>query len=821
MNLAVGGSSLLVTGRAGTGKSTLLRQVRSNLEAANKVVSVVAQTGIAALNVGGETIHKHFAFRANLLSSLRNYRPPSHLADIDVLIVDEISMVRADHFDMMSKSLSRAKSNPEPFGGCQVLLFGDLFQLPPVVTDRDRLAIAEYQSAFFFSSQNFSSEWFETVELTTVFRQQGDQAFIGLLNAVRESNNIESALEILNSRVGSVNAESGPRVTLVPSNRRAHEINRKELLSLEAKIHTWAATVSGEISLADYKVDKTLEFAVGAQVMMATNEPEYVNGTMGVIKKIELDETIRVTIDIGEDGRNRLVTVGPHTWEIWRQTREESILVGSIAQLPFRLAWAVTVHRSQGQTFDRVVFDRDRGMFENGQLYVALSRCRTLAGLTLSRPLTPRDVRVSPDVLRFYRSVRASSVTVSENKSAFVGFLETGSDEYGRLLEIAICAYNGTEEVFCFNTLLNPMRDFDLSESNLTPASVTLAPTIDKARDAIALMLSGRIVVTHRSNRLQDLLSLHDVATEGLWVDVDTFPESNREQTAESSAVSALQRVLDVFRLHGASRRHLAIPVGATDATVSPGLAFLDRYGFTSTPSRVAHGVGEDHSGRLQAAVLAGALAGGEEILERQLASVSLPALKPYVGDVLVSLVESALKDGRISENERDGIGLLARSFGLELPDMPDDGESDEDICLYVGQRVCLTGQGLDKGFARSLLLPNGLLEADKVTKSGCDLVVAQSASSQSVKARAARGFGILVISLEQLIEHIERGVVERPTDSQGHSANNVDEVVRHDSATNPATIRRWAKANGIPIGDRGRISTDIRDAFTAAMNKG
>lgn len=769
LKLAGEGRSVLVTGRAGTGKSTLLRQVRTTLDDSGKVVSLVAPTGIAALNVGGETLHRHFAFRADLLSSLRNYRPPAHLLDTDVLIIDEISMVRADYFDMMSRALMRAKDNREPFGGCQVILFGDLFQLPPVVTDRDRAALTGYQSPFFFSSDAFASTAFESVELTTIFRQKGDDAFIALLNSVRESINIAETLEALNSRVlGDAGTVSGAQVSLVPSNRRANEINREKLLSLGNPVFEWQAEVHGEISLTDYKVDRTLQFAVGAQVMMATNTSEFVNGTMGIITDIEFGETVSVTIEVGEPENRRLVTVGPHKWEVWRRTREEALLVGSVEQLPFRLAWAVTIHRSQGQTFERIVFDRDRGMFADGQLYVALSRCRTLEGLTLSRPLTERDVQVNADVLRFYRSLEAPSATVAHQKHAFIGFLETGNDEYGRLLEIAIHAFDGDREAFRFSTLVNPMRDFEHVEAQLTPESVTLAPAIDNIRAAVATMLGGRIVVGHRCNRLQDLLALDDFAAEGLWVDVDVFGEPKAAESSEASAVSTLERIKHQFTEHGETQQHRVVPVGEVDTSIPSGLFFFDRSDFTSSPDDVASQSSGANASRLRAAVLAGALGSGEPTLRRHLQSVSVDELSSSMRDVLEALLASGLRDGRISPHERAGIELLASSFGLPVPGMPEGNESVEVPKVFPGQRVCLTGEGLNKPYVRGLLSDFGLREIDRVTKSGCDLVVAQSSSSQSRKAKAARGFGIPVISLDQLESLLKQEFEGKTESSRG-----------------------------------------------------
>lgn len=819
IELVGGGHSVLVTGRAGTGKSTLLRDVRRTLEQSGKVVSLVAPTGIAALNVGGETLHRHFAFRADLLASLRNYRPPSHLLDTDVLIVDEISMVRADYFDMMSRALARAKNNREPFGGCQVVVFGDLFQLPPVVTERDEGALSDYQTPFFFSSEAFGSAGLESVELTRIFRQAGDDAFIQLLNSVRESINIDETLATLNSRVlADGEAQSGPQVTLVPSNRRANEINRKELLGLGTPVFEWQATVDGEISLADYKVDRTLEFAVGAQVMMATNTSDFVNGTMGVISDVDYGETVNVTIDLGAPRDARSVVVGPHRWEVWRRTREEAVLVGSIEQLPFRLAWAVTVHRSQGQTFESVVFDRDRGMFADGQLYVALSRCRTLSGLTLSRPLSRRDVQVNPDVLRFYRGLDAPNIGIANRKHAFVGFLATGGDEYGRLLEIAIHAFDGDREEFRFSTLVNPMRDFEHAQARLTPESVTLAPAIPDVRVAIATLLSGRIIVTHQSNRLQDLLSLSEVAPEGLWIDVDTFTESKSSQFDHASAVSALARVKDLFDEHGAKRQHQALPVGAVVADVPVGCIFLDRNDFTSASDVISMQGSAESALRLQVAVLVGTLGSGVKAFRRQVDSVSVDELRLPMSDVLTALVASGLRDGRISHQEKSGVELLADAFGLPVPGLPDDIAVGDEVLLYAGQRVCLTGESLDKALVRDLLSESGLVETDRVTKSGCDLVVAQSASSQSRKARTARSFGIPVISLDHLESLVDKGVSAKQKSEQPRQQLGREPILADRTQPDSATLRRWARANGMPVGDRGRIPNELREAYTAAL---
>lgn len=810
------GESLLVLGRAGTGKSTLLHYLREALESDEKILGVVAPTGIAALNVDGETFHKFFAFRQDLLPALSNYRPPTHLRDVDVLIIDEISMVRADDFDMMSRALSRAKGVAEPFGGTQVVMFGDLFQLPPV-TDDESDSLRSYSTEFFFSADAFRRLEAKCIELSRVFRQT-DRDFVDLLNDIRHAASVDSALARLNERVrDSDDDKDGPAVTIVPSNRLADSVNATMLASLNSEIFEVRAEVEGNISLQDYKVPAVIQFSVGAQVMMTVNSDEYVNGTTGVVSAF-MAETGQVEIVIEEDGRQRRVYVEPHRREVWRKSRTEAVLIGAITQLPFRLAWAITVHRSQGQTFDRVIFDRDRGMFAPGQLYVALSRCRTFEGLSLRRPVQPADVRVNSDVVRFLRSIDVDEIDLAACSAAVVGFLETDAGEHGRLLEIAIEAFDAQKPAFTFSTVVNPMRDFDHAESGLTPTTVTLAPTVDEVRQLIALLLAGRHVVGFRVNRLQNHLRLNDfVDDEGLWVDVD-ISDSTRDAVMAADSACGILTLLRDSMVQGVGKVK-AVAVGEFEGPIPSGAFVYDRFGFIDLRTFADWlSAGSDAN---QAPALAAVLVGHADS-----SAVAGWAKSRVSGDLdgalqsaLNSLVHAVNRDGRVTDAEFEAVQLRSQLLGLGLAALERSSPTDALIALEDGAGICLTGgTKAEKDRMRALIESLGFIEVGSVTRSGCRLVVAKDAASASGKARKAHEYDIPVLSWTEFSAHVVGRPVTEDFDKTAllksplASLPSVDEseVMGFSVNVPPRLVRKWAQEHGYSVGTRGTIPRPI-----------
>ena len=396
---------LFVTGRAGTGKSTLLREFvsQSGLNCA-----VVAPTGLAALNVGGQTIHSFFRIKPGPVISDSEHVPvfrPGHpkwrlMKNMDVLVIDEISMVRADLLDAMDYSLRANLKSEEPFGGKRVVVFGDLLQLEPVVRRgaEMEMMLDLYASPFFFDAKVLRNFPMEILELTEVHRQAGDQDFVWALNELRQGKT--EVLDAINERVGA--SLDGREVTLHTRNAGVLAMNMERLMRLSGSSREFKATFTGD-SIDETPTDPLLTLKLGARVMFVRNGTEWVNGTLGTVTGFPEEGGVKVEKDDGET-----VTVGPETWEKVRWSwdgmrhRIAAEVTGTFTQIPLKLAWALTVHKSQGLTFDQVRLDFGQGAFAHGQLYVALSRCRTLAGLSLAHPLKPTDLIINERVLEFW-----------------------------------------------------------------------------------------------------------------------------------------------------------------------------------------------------------------------------------------------------------------------------------------------------------------------------------------------------------------------------------------------------------------------------------
>ena len=400
--------SLFITGRAGTGKSTLLQLFRSTTR---KTTVVLAPTGIAALNVKGQTIHSFFGFPPRLIQAkdIKKQFNRKWFKKIDVMIIDEISMVRADLLDAMDRSLRLHRENPLPFGGVQMVFIGDLFQLPPIIaTDEERqLFEMAYETPYFFSANVIQDIELEMLELRKVYRQE-NRHFLRLLDAIRVNQSDWEDLEDLNQRYQPQFDTEQSYITLSPRNAKVDLINRRELANLPTVLHTFRATITGDFDARLFPAEHELQLKEGAQVMFIKNDPEgnFVNGTIGKVIQLTEDKLLVYSDEPGSPGE---IEVFPMIWEIVRykmsQDNPEDIeaeVIGTFEQYPLKLAWAVTMHKSQGKTFEKVSIDMDKGAFEYGQTYVALSRCRTLEGIVLKQKLQPRDILVDERVVDFY-----------------------------------------------------------------------------------------------------------------------------------------------------------------------------------------------------------------------------------------------------------------------------------------------------------------------------------------------------------------------------------------------------------------------------------
>jgi ATP-dependent DNA helicase PIF1 len=406
-------SSVFITGKAGTGKSTLLDYFRANTR---KEVAVLAPTGVAALNVQGQTIHSFFGFKPSITPD-KVKRVSGENGEIyrefDTIIIDEVSMVRADLLECVEKFLRlNGPKRKQWFGGVQMVFVGDLYQLPPVVASSEKEIFSHrYETPYFFSASVFGEPTFnmEFIELEKVYRQT-DEEFIALLNAIRNRTCTEGDLKRLNERLDPsfVPPDDAFCVTLTSTNDLAKARNLEKLSSLPGRPKEYASVLTGAFDRSSLPAEETLRFKEGAQVMLVNNDKEgrWVNGSIGRISGIEKraggEDVVMVTLHDGS-----VVEVAPCTWELFeyqydRTTKKISTRkTGAFTQYPIRLAWAVTIHKSQGKTFDNVAIDLGRSAFAHGQVYVALSRCTSLAGITLVRPVTRTDIRTDWRVARF------------------------------------------------------------------------------------------------------------------------------------------------------------------------------------------------------------------------------------------------------------------------------------------------------------------------------------------------------------------------------------------------------------------------------------
>ena len=427
---------VFVTGRAGTGKSTLLQHLAWNT---SKQIAVCAPTGVAALNVEGQTIHSLFKLPLGIIGSQEEDQSDATrklLNAIDTLVIDEISMVNADLMDAIDRSLRKARGRRgEPFGGVQIVMFGDPYQLAPVPPRGDELRYVNdhYRSFWFFDAKVWVGEAategildvgtygadLNIRELVDIHRQ-ADPEFKAMLNAVRHGIVTADIAQVLNdtgARTPPHPADGEhPIITLATRNDIVNNINRRHLDELVGREQTAVAEVSGDFGRGDaaYPADPQLKLKVGAQVMFLRNDtaqfgegPRWVNGTIGTVTRIA-GGTVRVDVEGDE------FDVEPSVWEKYRYSYDPASkkltrdIVAEFTQFPLRLAWAVTIHKSQGKTYDRAIIDLGSGAFAPGQTYVALSRLTSLEGLYLTRPLRPRDIQVDPDVRRFMSTRRGS-----------------------------------------------------------------------------------------------------------------------------------------------------------------------------------------------------------------------------------------------------------------------------------------------------------------------------------------------------------------------------------------------------------------------------
>lgn len=750
------GGSMFLTGKAGTGKSTLIRHFMASTE---RRVVVAAPTGIAALNVDGLTIHRLFSFGASTTLddvATGGYRPgrfARELRGMDTLIIDEASMVRAYLLDQVEMALRRFGPRPgEPFGGVQVVLVGDLFQLPPVVPEGEKEWLASrYETEYFFSAHAYSRERFETVTLTTVFRQLGDDHLTGLLNAVREGLLADEMRAELNTRAdrGFEPPSDEFWLTVAPTNSIVTSRNRAALERLPGAAVSRAATTWGDTSRFDSPVEEVVVFKVGAQIMLLNNDAagRWVNGTIGRIERVE-EDTVVVRIDGGE-----VVEVAPHTWEVTEPRFVDGTMsrevVGGYTQLPFKLAWAVTIHKCQGLTLDRLVVDLSGGTFAFGQVYVALSRCTSMDGLVLHRPVEARHLQTDRRVVRFL----AAGPGAQARGHVAIAALFVGADDVRskpRPVEIALAFDDGTE----ISTLVNPERDLTGAREafDIGVDDITLAPNLAQAWSVLATLLPGAVPL---GVDVDSTLGYVDWELKRLGV-VRALPpgiavdprHATAEETGELAAPSALRQAraaLAIYRRDGGDDGAPFDPAHADDqmsyfltrdtlSVPGAGPALTSLLNASRTVSdAILHGVPAPRS------------AGGDETI-RQVVTARLTSV--------------AQKSAGLSPTVVDRLSLLTQLLGTDLgAELASGSAADAASAVVRGARVCFTGDAVGPDgcpLSRADMTAHaeriGLVPVATVTKTRCDLLVVAELGTQSGKARKAAEYGKPVISVADFL---------------------------------------------------------------------
>ncbi len=425
-------SSFFLTGRAGTGKTTFLRNVQKIV---NKEFITLAPTGVAAILAEGDTIHSFFGLPLEVCGpdthGKMNEQRILTLIHADTIIIDEVSMVRCDIVDAIDNTLRRTLRNNQPFGGKQIVFVGDMFQLPPVVQhgpERDYLQeLYRTNSFYFYKAFAVQRIRLPKIEFRKVYRQDDDQDFLHILENVRMNKVTPENIMRLNQRIAKPRPEDGMVITLASVNETATKINKERLAEIQSEEFVYEGDIEGKFEEKKLPVDLNLHLKVGAQVMFTRNDPHkrWANGTLAKVCKLTKDE-IHVTLDDGESYMVPCASWDSVKYEYDRDSRKlKKDVIGTFTQFPLKLAWAITIHKSQGMTFDKLSFDLSRGLFAAGQLYVALSRVRSLEGLYLSKAVAPQYAHTDQEIIDYASSYNDERIINSE--------IESGKAVYGAL----------------------------------------------------------------------------------------------------------------------------------------------------------------------------------------------------------------------------------------------------------------------------------------------------------------------------------------------------------------------------------------------------
>lgn len=786
LDLIAAGRNVLISGKAGTGKSTLLRLFLEHT--GSRKVLVTAPTGVAAHNVDGFTIHRSFGFRPGMyptdVEPGGSWRPPATralLAEIDTLVVDEISMVRADLFDMMDRALRRIRGNDVPFGGVQLVLVGDLLQLPPVVEDAEREAFTRiWSTPYFFSSHVYRELQLTDVTLTVVWRQ-ADSTFVDVLNEVREGAVGPGALEVLNSRVEPGFVPPPDWVTLASRRKTVAEINGRMLERLPGPVFTSVATRIGDTASINFGADDEFRYAVGARVMTVVNDPlgRYVNGSFGEITAASRDA---VTVRLDHSGKE--VEIHRHEWEVRRPTVASAVIsseaVGTIVQFPLILAWAITVHKSQGKTIPKCFIDLKGGMTTDGQFYVALSRAVDLEHLRLSAPVEARHIRASNSLVRRVRRESSTAPAEPVDRVVCLSFDGVSFGVSEHVAQIGVVVLAGGQVVAEFGSWINPMSDLgDFGRQHRVPAGgLAMAPSLGDFWPLLRRQAAGGIVVGDRLAMLERAVRHQE---KGMAVDLGTgYDAEELDLQVRGADVMTRARAIAAAVRAGRVRGLRGRPVPPADREAE-GAVFLPAWA-PHLPMRLdpAQATASDQAWA--------AMSGADH----------RPVDRGEVAECGELLSAWAISRGFWNHDSRSEIlDRLARleCADVDLPSLVEWTTTIDEL-LGPGTRVAFTGRDnllggpADDDRLAEICADRALVYKTGVSRTRCDVLVALDVASMSRKAQNAREFGKPIIAQADFEEWYRstaqrRGAPSRPQPAAPASAPAPKPVA--DAQTRPA----------------------------------